>query len=230
MMYLDLAELDQVFAGRWFWSTRRAALARFRREDHIGDPSDPLDKSVRDLVEARTGVRPRGPIRLLTNLAYFGYCFNPISVYYCFDESDTRVTTILAEVNNTPWGERHCYVLADNMNSGNAKTRRFLTRKAMHVSPFMSMDVDYDWLFTVPDDRLIVCINNRSDNFRFFNATLMLKRREVSGAALAGVLLRYPFMTFKITLAIYWQAIRLWRKGCPVYTHPEKTKSIQVSS
>jgi DUF1365 family protein len=229
MAYLDLGELDTVFRGRWFWSTRRPALARFRREDHFGDPDKPLDVCVRDLVHKETGYRPDGPIRLLTNLAYFGYCFNPISIYYCFDESGTRLTTVVAEVTNTPWGERCCYVLADYMNTGDAATHRYRTRKQMHVSPFMEMDIDYDWLVTQPSDDLVVRINNKSANDSFFNATLVLKRQEMSGRTMAGVLLRYPFMTLKVMFGIHWQAFRLWLKGCPVQTHPDKSKSIQAT-
>lgn len=230
MMYLDLDELDTVFSGRWFWSTKRPALARFRREHHFGDPSEPLAKSVRDLVEERTGSRPGGPIRLLTNLSYFGYCLNPISLYYCFDEADTKVTTVVAEVSNTPWGERCCYVLADNMNDGDADTMRFSSGKEMHVSPFMEMDVDYDWLLTAPSDELVVRINNLVEQKPFFNATLILKREEITAGSLAGILIRYPLMTMKVVFAIYWQALRLWLKGVPLHTHPDKNKSIQVGS
>lgn len=222
MMYLDLDELDEVFSGRWFWSTRRAALVRFRRSDHFGDPTLPLDQSVRDLVQERTGSRPAGPIRLLTNLTWFGYCFNPISIYYCYEKDGKTLETIVAEVNNTPWGESCCYVLSPHMNRGDAATRRFRTDKTMHVSPFMAMDVDYDWLLTMPGDDLVVRISTSADSARFFNATLVLKREEISGLSLASTLLRYPLMSFKVVFGIYWQALRLWLRGCPIYTHPEK--------
>lgn len=230
MAYLDLAELDSVFAGRWFWSTRRMALARFRREDHLGDPSVPLDQAVRDLVAERTGRRPEGPIRLLTHLAYFGYGFNPVSFYYCFDAADSRVETIVAEVNNTPWGEQHCYVLdqAHAPRKGSLARHRF--DKDFHVSPFMPMEIGYDWMFGEPDKDLLVhmVLNSRPDaaggegRQKLFDATLHLERQEITGASLAGVLLRFPFMTLKVIAGIHWQALRLWWKGVPVFTHPDK--------
>jgi DUF1365 family protein len=229
MMYLDLGELDRVFKDRWFWSTSRPALARFKRENYLGDPKESLDKSVRDLVRDRTGARPDGPIRLLSHLSYFGYSFNPISLYYCFDRDDTRVETIVAEVSNTPWGERHCYVLSDGMNFGDGQTRRFRTAKTLHVSPFMAMNVTYDWLLTEPADNLVVRINNSVNEERFFNATLILRRQELSGPVLARMLVGFPFMTLKVIWGIHWQALKLWLKGCPVQTHPSKQTSIQTS-
>lgn len=229
MMYLDLAELDRVFAGRWLWSTRRTAPARFRRSKYFGDPKVSLESSVRDLVFDRTGVRPTGPIRLLTNLSYFGYCFNPLSVYYCYDDSDSRVETIVAEVSNTPWGERHCYVLSDNNSSDEGRTHRFSINKELHVSPFMGMQMTYDWLLTEPGDDLVVRINNRSGDNKLFGAMLSLKRKDITGVSLAGILARYPFMTLRVMVGIHWQAIRLWLKGCPVHSHPAKNTPVGVS-
>jgi DUF1365 family protein len=229
MMYLDLEELPQVFRRRWFWSATRPALARFRRENHFGDANEPLEKSVRDLVMQRTGRRPTGPIRLLTNLSYFGYCFNPISIYYCFDARDTRVETIVAEVSNTPWGERHCYVLADSANLGDDRIRRFECAKELHVSPFMDMDIEYKWLLTSPSDNLVVRISNYLERERIFAATLILRRQEITGRSLALTLFSYPFMTLKVVTAIHWQALRLWLKGCRFKAHPEKQSPVQAS-
>ncbi len=222
MMYLDLAELPELFRRRWLWSSDRFALAQFRRSDHLGDPSVPLDQAVRDLVAQRTGTRPAGPIRLLTHLRYFGYCFNPVSFYFCFDAADARLETIVAEVNNTPWGERHCYVLTDSMNMGREHNKRYRFEKAFHVSPFMEMDLGYDWRFTMPGERLAVHMENEKDGRRLFDATLALERTEIDGGSLARALLTYPLMTAKVVGAIYWQALRLWLKRCPVYIHPAK--------
>ncbi len=222
MMYLDLSELESVFENRWLWSTSRFALARFQRKHHLGDANVPLDLTVRDLVEAETGERPQGPIRLLTNLSYFGYCFNPVSFYYCFDADDRELETIVAEVNNTPWGERFCYVLSEAMNQGKATHKRYTPVKQMHVSPFMPMDVDYDWRFSSPRETLAVHLENTRQGRKIFDATLELQRTEISGRALAEVLLLYPFMTLKVIFAIHWQALRLWLKRVPIYDHPAK--------
>lgn len=222
MMYLDLDELPKLFRGRWLWSGRRAALARFRREDHMGPADIPLDKAVRDLVEQRTGQAPSGPIRLLTHLRYFGHVFNPVSFYYCFDKDDNFVETIVAEVNNTPWGEQHCYVLPQSENHGAGAHSRFFPEKVMHVSPFMEMDVDYDWRFRQPGESLTVHMKNSREGSKVFDATLVLQRQEIDGRSLAAVLLNFPLMTIKVVAAIHWQALKLWLKSVPVHDHPGK--------
>ena len=144
MMYVDLAELPKLFNRRWFWSNNKFSLAWFRREDHFGKHGVKLDESIRQLVQKETGKRPRGPVRLLTHFRYFGFCFNPVSFYYCFDEADAHVETIVAEVNNTPWNDQHCYVLSENKNEGNTRNKRYRFGKDFHVSPFMDMNIDYD--------------------------------------------------------------------------------------
>jgi hypothetical protein len=218
MLYLDLDELPRVFAGRWLWSVRRPALAWFRRADYLGDPAVPLDRAVRDLVATRTGTRPSGPIRLLTHLRYFGYVQNPVSFYYCFDAAGIRVETIVAEITNTPWGERHAYVLP--AQPGDAQERRFRLAKTFHVSPFMPMDMAYDWRFSLPGRRLTVHMRNLARGEQVFDATLVLRREPLTGRALAAALARHPWMTATVVAGIYWQAFRLWLKGAPFHPHP----------
>jgi DUF1365 family protein len=195
MMYLDLDELPTLFKGRWLWSVERSAPARFRRRDHFGDPQVPLAQAVREIVERQTGHEPQGPIRLLTHLRYFGYCFNPVSFYFCHDSTGSHVETIVAEITNTPWGERYCYVLNDPHDEAHDTKKRYRFHKTFHVSPFMSMDVDYDWRFLAPGKQLVIHMGNRKAGSKFFDATLTLTRREISGPTLAWCLIRYPFMT-----------------------------------
>lgn len=182
----------------------------------------PLDESIRELVYQRMGRRPSGPIRLLTHLSYFGYCFNPASFYYCFDAAGRSVETIVVEVNNTPWGERHMYVLDAGADRADPKRLEFSPRKEMHVSPFMEMDIDYAWRFNEPGDRLIVHMENAKEGYKVFDASLSLERREITGRGLAHVLVSFPLMTIRIMVAIHWQALKLWLKGTPVHVHPDK--------
>lgn len=228
MMYLDLDELQSVFRGRWFWSTSRRALARFRRSDHLGNQEQPLRDAVLDLVESESGHRPKGPVRLLTNLSYYGYCFNPVSFYYCYREDGQTLDTIVAEVNNTPWGERDTYVLPASENTSSGDAFRFQPAKKMHVSPFMPMEMDYDWSFTNPGDRLNVFMGNYVAGERMFSASIALERSEITGGSLARVLATFPFMTLKVISGIYWQALRLWLKRVPFHTHPDKKKTMVV--
>ena len=224
MMYVDLDELPTLFENRWCWSVDRTNLASFKRTDHVGDPHTPLDESIRQLVEAKTGNRPTGPIRLLTHLRYFGYVFNPVSFYFCYDRSDEHVDTIVAEITNTPWGERHCYVLGPEDNRACGRRKRYQLDKVFHISPFIDMDVAYDWRFTEPTSQLAIHMENLREGKPFFDATMKLERREISGAALARVLVQYPMMTAKVIAAIHWQALKLWAKGVPFYVHPKKRK------
>jgi uncharacterized protein len=227
MVWLDLAELGEAFRGRWLWGVERRALAAFWRADHMGDPRLPLDRCVRDLVARATGRTPAGPIRLLTHLRYFGYCFNPVSFYYCYDQAGRAVETIVAEVNNTPWGERHCYVLGAEAARAAAvpgtdatPVRRWLSDKQLHVSPFMPMDLQYEWQLSEPAAVLRVHMRCLRSAQPLLDATLTLRRRPLGGAALAATLLRFPWMTLRVISAIHWQALRLWLKRVPYHPHP----------
>lgn len=227
-MYLDLSELDTVFRGRWLWSTDDPALAWFRRKDHFGDPKQPLQDCVRALVEAETGVRPDGPIRLLTHLRYFGYVMNPVSFYYCFDEDGERVDAIVAEVRNTPWGETHCYVVHGPFEDEH--TQAFEFEKAFHVSPFMPMEQKYRWAFTAPGQSLRIAMASQEDGKTVFTAAIAMSRREIGRRSLARVLVAYPAMTMKVIGAIYWQALRLWLKGVPFHSHPKHEATREVEA
>jgi DUF1365 family protein len=218
--WLDLAELATVFRGRWLWSTRRPALAWFRRADYLGPTELPLDEAVRQRVTQATGRRPDGPIRLLTHIRQFGWCFNPVSFYYCYDRADTRVEAVVAEITNTPWDERHAYVLAREAGTPEGPNRRWRFGKDFHVSPFLPMDMDYDWRLSEPGERLAVHMENWRAGRLEFDATLALTREPISGASLARALVSFPLLTAKVSAMIYWNALRLWLKRTPFFTHP----------
>lgn len=222
LMYLDLAELPGLFDGHPLWSARRRSLARFRRSDYLGDPSVPLDTAVRDLVEERLGVRPAGPVRMLAHLRYLGHCFNPVAFYWCFAADGERVEAVVAEVTNTPWGERHAYVARGTGNPEQVLESRH--EKALHVSPFMAMESEYRWRISPPGERLAVRIESRRDGELLFDAHLALRRREITHGALTSVLLRHPAMTLRVLGGIYSQALRLRLKRVPWHAHPARAE------
>jgi len=220
--YLDLDELDQVFAGRWLWSTTHPAPVRFRREDYLGDSKVSLKAAVRERIERETGHFPSGPIRVLSHLRHFGFSFNPVSLYYCFDSTDSFIETIVAEITNTPWNERHAYVLERNQSFSESQALRFRFSKAFHVSPFMPMNLQYDWAFGTPDQNLMVHMKNMDHDRTMFDATLTLARHPINALTCARILIRYPLMSMKVMSAIYWQAVKLFLTHTPFYSHPSK--------
>jgi len=224
LMYLDLDELPAALDPYPLWSARRPAPARFRRPDFMGDPARPLAECARDAVEAETGVRPAGPVRLLAGLRYLGHCFNPVSLYYCFDRSGERVEAVVADVNNIPWGERHAYVLARGEREGPVLTDEL--DKDFYVSPLMGMEQTYAFRAGEPGERLAVHIESRPRGgaSRSFDATLSLRRRELSRPLLAGLLVRYPAMSLQTVAKIYTQSLRLKLKGARYFPHPRGSR------
>jgi DUF1365 family protein len=213
LLFLD--ELDALAAMHPRWSATGANAAWFRRRDYLGDASVPLDTAVRDEVAKQSRRRPTGDIAMLGHVRLWGWLFNPLCVYYCFDESGQRVDQILLEVRNTPWHERHLYVL-----DGASTYHRFA--KAMHVSPFLGMDHEYVLTWSAPGDHLSLHLGNRRGEERIFDAALSLTRREITAATLGALVWRRPFQTLGVSAGIYRQALRLWRKNAPLYSHPRR--------
>jgi DUF1365 family protein len=208
LAYIDLDELPELLDGRLVAS--RPGLVRFCRGDYLGDPAVPLAAALRE----RTGTD--GPVRLLANLRSLGHCFNPVSFYYCFEPDGETLAAVVAEVTNTPWGERNAYVV----RAGDSRVVRGSSEKRMHVSPFMPMDQRYDWRVTPPGSTLSVHVENHGGAGKSFDATLSLRRRPLSRRSLAAVTARYPLATLRVLALIYAHAAGLKLRGARVHPHP----------
>lgn len=215
MPLLFLDELDEVDRLSPLFSVGRRNLSWFRRSDYLGDPGVDLDEAVRDVVETQLARRPRGPIAQLAHVRMWGWLFNPIAIYYCFSPDMSELEALVAEVTNTPWNERHTYVLDPLINP-----QRF--KKEMHVSPFMEMDYVYEMAWSMPDDRLSVRMTNWRGEDRAFDATLVMHRRALSAKNLSQMVLRHGLQTYRVSGGIYAHAGLLWLMRVPFQTHPDK--------
>lgn len=224
MVYLDLDEVEKICARSWLWSCRGPSLFWFKRSDYFGDSDISLKAAVYQKVEAELGVMPSGAVRMLTNLRTFGLRMNPITVYYVYS-AENALEYVLAEVTNTPWDNRHVYVM-DYRQVDMATTQRFA--KELHVSPFMPMQQHYLWKTDLPSTRLRIQLDNIAvstaaqteecgEQRRTFAAVLALKREALSRSNMRSISWRFPWMTAKVAVSIYWQALKLWCKGAIFY-------------
>jgi DUF1365 family protein len=220
MAFLDIDRLPEAMRISPFSSYNRWNWTSYHESDHFGDPSKSLRTRLQEDAAAQGIKLPEGQIFLLTHLRYFGYVFNPVSFFYCYEHSG-RLALVMSEVNST-FGESHNYWLTDDNSRGSATARRHTTAKQMHVSPFMGMRMDYDWIFTDPAEHLVVHMNTIENSKAFFDATLQLERRPWRSNVLFRALASYPLITIRVIAAIHWQALRLWLKKVPVFTHPAK--------
>ncbi len=212
----DLEVSRLVSAGRFNW-------ASFRQEDHLGDPALPLRDRLRLDALAHGLTLPDGPVFLLTHLRYLGYCFNPVSYFYCHDR-DGALRLVLADVHNT-FGERHSYWMDAASAATGDGALRFDVPKSFHVSPFLSMDCSYRWTLTEPGGTLRVRVAETEAGVFTFDADLQLVRQPWTASSIRRTLFRFPWMTLKVIAAIHWEALWLWIKRVPVFTHPGKAPS-----
>jgi hypothetical protein len=243
MLYLDLDELPELFAKKWYCSLSGFNLVRFKRRDFLSPDEPSLKKAVINKVADSVSselAQSISSVRALMHLRYLNIVFNPVVFYYCYDAAE-QLVAIVAEITNTPWDERHAYVLPiGEPLSVNAKyslkgkdKHQFEFQKRFHVSPFNPMNMDYRWVFSLPNEKLFVHMDNviqspdsqtaTDSDSKHFDATLVMNRYDFD-KNLAKTLIQYPFMTVKVVLGIYWQALRLKLKGIPFHDHPNESK------
>jgi DUF1365 family protein len=224
MAHLFLDELSLVFTKHFFWSVNRPNFCSFQRSDYHRPEIDSIEQAVRETMCDQLSEKLNGRISILTHLRTFGYCFNPVTFYYLWSDDLTTPLAVMTEITNTPWGQRYVKCFRWKESDSNAKSAHEF-RKEFHVSPFIGMDVQYDWRFHTPREINHIDMFLRQKAELFFSAHLHLKQKKLNSANLAWALLRFPLMTLKVTAAIYWNALLLRLKGCPFYSHPKHLKA-----
>lgn len=217
LLYMDLDNVETMFSDNFFWSYNKLNVGCFLRSDYFGNKKTSLKKSIQDEIRKELNFNHHGKVYLLTSPRYFGYCFNPVSFYYCFNTKN-KLEVIVSHITNTPWNENHAYV----HDCRNLKTpiKTFEFRKNFHVSPFMPMDIQYRWSFKEPGDKIEVSMNNIHDKEFIFNASMQLQKKPLTKQSLNFLLFRFPPETFKTIVSIYWQALCLKIKGITFFPHP----------
>lgn len=219
---LDLDEVPELFGRHPLWSDRRPAPVRFRARDFLRDPDGggPADAAelaarARALVAERTGRAPGGPVLLLASPRLWGVGFNPVSFLFCMDEDGGRTEAAIAEVTNTPWGERHSYVAARTRPDGPIVAR---LGKRLHVSPYNPMEQTYELRVGEPGDGLAISVANDQAGDRVFGAGLELRRHPLTRGEMSRLAARPP-ATLTTLARIYAHGLKLRLKGAPSYPH-----------
>jgi DUF1365 family protein len=234
MLALDLSDVEKsegslgVFGFSWYRPLRFVAkdylkenlkenLKEKSKNNLASDPSS-LTGRIRDKVQVLAGHADIKRIVMLVQVRCFGIYFSPANFYFCYDHND-QCTQMLAEVSNTPWNERH-YYLIDLLNEQLDKT----SKKMFQVSPFMDLAMTYYWQVTPPcsnNDKLLVKIENKvideqnGKMNKLFDASLVMKRKPFTKTSLLRIWCQLPVMTVKVVLSIYWQALKLFVKRVP---------------
>ena len=225
MVLLDISAVPTSLCRSGWWAKLQRAGLSFVRADYMPAAADQphlsLQQSLRDRVEDETGTRPDGSIIMLAHLRQWGYCFNPVSFYFCHHQG--ALAAIIAEITNTPWGERHAYVLDVQQAEATAAGYRFRFSKAFHVSPYMPMDMDYCWTFTVREQHIAILMQLYREQRCVFDAAYGLRIEPWSEVALARMPWRYPLQCQRVWWGIYWHALMLKLKKIRFYPHPDRS-------
>lgn len=198
-------------------------LLPIRRRDHLKSLSiaqgHTVPEALKTLVLERSGLvlDDQGSIHLLTGFGFLWHRFNPVSFYFCRDRHGL-VQCLVAEVTNTPWKEQSLYVLDASGQQGGELW--FSCAKDFHVSPFMPMDTHYHWHIRQRATRLLINIAVEHEGEPLFNAALDLSEKPLTVGNILAALARQPLMSLSVAWRIYWQALRLWLKATPLFSHP----------
>ena len=220
-MLVDIDQVDRLAASLRFFSHNRFNLFSFFDTDHgarDGRALRPWIDRILDTVGINLG---EGRVMLFCFPRLLGYCFNPLSIWYCYND-DNQLCAILCEVKNT-FKEQHCYLLHDNGLPMKWPVRKDHVKK-FHVSPFISMDAEYRFRLSAPGKAMSAIIREYQNGKLMLVAAQLGSRHDMTDRMLIRLLLAMPFMTLMVIVHIHWQALKIWFKGAPFHTKPSPPK------
>lgn len=223
LLAIDLDELPHLSKiGPWFKSNKFAPLS-LKASDYLSHQAQLSKQHVWEKIQSLGAKQEPARVMFIGQLRCFGLYFSPINLYYCFDENDALLS-MLAEVSNTPWNERHYYLIPVNQQDEKNSSQKMISEKAFHVSPFMDLNMQYQWLIKKPAEQLKLHIQNNhlTSGEKLFDANLTMQRMDFTNQNLRRCLADIPMMTLKTLWGIYWQAMKLFIKGVPYVAHAKK--------
>lgn len=225
LFWLDLENIEQTCRDIKGLAYNRRGLVQFKREDYLDQPSKPLHVRALERMNELSDKPLKGKVYFLGQLRTLGFYFSPVNFYYLQGE-DGHFTHLLAEVSNTPWDQRHHYLVTlpekDNPHSLNDVISP--TEKAFHVSPFNPMDMEYRWQVSQPGEKLnlsIACYKKEETPKKHFVAGIQMRRLALTSRHLKQQLMAIPSTAMKTLFGIYWQALKLFIKRMPFYSAPK---------
>ncbi len=236
-MYWSLLDLDKLNenADRYrFFSNETWNLLSYRKQDFIGAGKQQTKDSVLNFLSKETNKAFDGKVFILSHLRFLGFNFNSVSFYFCIDKQG-ELQYIISEITNTPWGERHAYLHSCEKSLSRSGCCIFNFSKNFHISPFVSMDMNYQWLFKITNSNMRIHMKvtkknkEKNDPLKVLDVTFTGKHLPLTQANISKLIFKNPFQPLKMIFGIYWQALRLWFKKVPFYSHPkyENAKSNQ---